>query len=136
MKEKIRAFIENGDLKRFVKFAVTGCLNTLVDYVVFTLLSVVLTVAVVPAQAAGYACGMLCSYTINRSWTFSSKSKFFSSTLLRFLIANGLVLLLSLGLIYLAHDVMGIHKLLAKLLVTGFTVVVNFILSRLWVFKK
>ena len=92
---------------------------------------------------------MLNSYIINRSWTFRSKEQFFSGQLVRFLITNLLTLILSLFalaaferlfvgpvLMELFGTQLDLNKLLIKLPVIVLTLVINFILSRLWVFRQ
>ena len=118
---------------RFIKFGVTGVMNTLVDFTVFWVLSY-LGINQFSSQVVSYSCGMFNSYIVNRSWTFNSKNKFFSRQMLRFIVANLSLLLLSLGVL-LILDKMGYAKLIAKLCATAVTMVVGFLLNRLWVFS-
>lgn len=59
----------------------------------------------------------------------------FSLQLVRFIVGNLAVLLLSVLLINLCTVQLGLGKLTAKLVVTCFTLAVNFLISRLWIFK-
>lgn len=122
------------ELKRALKFAVTGVGNTVVDFVVFTVLAVWLGANVPFSQFCGYSAGMLNSYLINRSWTFHSAQRFFSGQLLRFVFSNLVTLGLSMLLIG-AFARMGLADLFAMLLSTCVTLAVNFLFSRLWVFR-
>ena len=54
----------------------------------------------------------------------------------RFVAANVAVMLLSMVLIQAGIAYLGMSKLVAKLFTTAFTIVVNFLISRLWVFRK
>lgn len=128
-------FEKSAELARFFKFAVTGVLNTAVDFAVFLVLSY-LGVGVYIAQVVSYSAGMLNSYAVNRSWTFRSKEGFFSPAMLRFFVVNLSLLGLSLGVIWLVHGQLGFPKLLAKICATGLTVVLGFLVNRLWVFRK
>ena len=65
-------------LKKFIKFGITGVMNTLVDFVVYSLLTFGLSVNLYLAQVVGYSCGMVNSYVVDRRWTFRSKVRFFS----------------------------------------------------------
>lgn len=127
--------LNKDELKRILKFGITGVGNTLVDYAVFSVLAALLGMNVYFAQFCGYSAGMLNSYLINRSWTFQTKRRFFSMELVRFIVVNLITLLLSMLLLKVFIDVMGMSTLLAKLPTVAFTIVVNFVLSRLWVFK-
>lgn len=124
-----------GELWRFAKFGLTGVMNTLVDFIAFWVLSY-LGVNAYLSQAVSYSCGMLNSYIVNRSWTFSSKNRFFSAQMLRFIVANLSLLLLSLGVLWLISGQLGYSKLVAKLCATAVTMAVGFVVNRLWVFRE
>ncbi len=127
--------LNEDEFKRLLKFGVTGVANTLVDVGVYSLLSVALGVNVFFGQCCGYAAGMLNSYLINRKWTFQTSHRFFSLQLVRFIITNLAVLAVSLLLLKVSMDFFGMGKLVAKLATTCITLVLNFIISRLWVFR-
>lgn len=120
---------------RFLKFGITGVMNTAIDFLVFT---VVLYLGGNPyfSQVLSYSAGMLNSYLLNRSWTFQSKERIWSGQMLRFLVANLSLLVASLGVIWLVHGQIGAPELLAKLFATGMTMVVGFLVNRFWVFKQ
>ena len=124
------------ELLKAGRFAVVGEGNTLVDFSFFTLLAQGLGVNVYLSQVLGYSAGMLNSYILNRSWTFRAEGRFFSPALLRFLALNLTMLLFSTGILYLAYHLGGLPKLAAKAAATGVTMVVNFLLSRFWVFRE
>lgn len=123
------------EIKRIIKFGITGAANTLVDYLVFTILTVWLGFQPYGAQVCSYSAGTLNSYLLNRSWTFKSKERFFSVQMVKFLAANLLVMGISVLSLKCLIEWMGLPVLLAKLFNTGVTLVLNFLLSRLWVFK-
>ncbi|WP_353858072.1 GtrA family protein [Azospirillum formosense] len=53
-----------------LRFAVVGLLNTAVDFGVFLALLSLAGAPVLVANAAGFSAGTLCSFLVNRSWTF------------------------------------------------------------------
>lgn len=118
------------------KFAIVGVANTLIDMGVYALLAQLMGVNPYFAQVISYSCGMLNSYVFNRSWTFRSQARFFSPALARFVILNLVMLGVSTGLLYLFLDQLGLHKMIAKVLATGFTLCLSFVVNRLWVFKE
>ena len=131
----IKGFLKSEEAKKMIKFCITGGLNTVVDYAVFSLLSGLLSVNVYLAQFFGYAAGTLNSYIINRSWTFQAKDKFFSPAMIKFIVVNLISRSGGMGVMYLTFDLMHFNKYFAKLIVTGVTIVVNYIGSNFWVFK-
>lgn len=122
------------DIAKFIKFAITGVLNTAVDAAIFTVL-INFGANVYLAQTAGYTCGMLNSYLINRSWTFKSEEKLISLAALRFAAVNLCLLVLSFGVIYISQDILGLSHLITKLLTLCCTMGIGFIANRLLVFR-
>ena len=121
---------------RFVRFCVTGGLNTLVDFVVFFLLTSSLNWPVIPSQVLSYSAGILNSYCINRRWTFQTRNRFFSQEMLLFIGVNLAVLGVSVLSVWALTSRIGLGVLLSKLCTTALTMVLGFILNRLVVFRN
>ena len=124
------------ELLKAGKFAAVGVVNTLVDFLVFTVLAQFLQCNVYLSQVLGYSAGVVNSYVLNRSWTFRSRAGFFSPALVKFLVLSLCMILFSTGVLYLCVDVAGLPKLAGKVVATGVTMVVNFLISRFWVFGE
>ncbi|GIP38499.1 hypothetical protein J31TS4_17790 [Paenibacillus sp. J31TS4] len=122
-------------VRRFVKFNLVGVLNTAVDLLLFTILNAGLGVPYAIAQVISYAGGMANSYVWNRYWTFGDRRAPAAGQLVRFAVVNGATLGLSLLLLYLFTGLLGLPALAAKLAVTVITMGLNFIGSKLWVFR-
>ena len=69
------------EIKKILKFGVTGVMNTAVDFVVYTVLVSVCGMGLYVSQMISYCCGMLNSYVINRKWTFDTRNGFFNKIL-------------------------------------------------------
>ena len=121
---------------RFVRFCVTGGLNTLVDFVVFFLLTSSLNWPVIPSQVLSYSAGIHNSYCINRRWTFQTRNRFFSREMLLFIGVNLAVLGVSVLSVWALTSRIGLGVLLSKLCTTALTMVLGFILNRLVVFRN
>ncbi|MGP9074919.1 GtrA family protein [Geobacillus thermodenitrificans subsp. calidus] len=131
MNEMLRTFRK--EKQTAWRFAVVGASNTIVDFVVFFLL----TAAGVPAAAAqvvSYGAGVINSYIWNRRWTFQVKRKANIKEVLRFLVVNGLSFGASLAVLLAAERLAPLW--LAKLAATIAGMAVNFIGSRYWVFVE
>lgn len=133
MENFFQKYLCHGELIKLVKFGITGVANTLVDYVVFLLL-VALGLNPYFSQVCSFAAGMLNSYLINRRWTFQTKQRFFSLQIVKFVLSNLSVLAVSMILLKLFID-MAWSIPLAKLAAAFITMGVNFLVSRLWVFR-
>ena len=123
-------------LKKFIKFGITGVMNTLVDFVVYSLLTFGLSVNLYLAQVVGYSCGMVNSYVVNRRWTFQTRNRFFGREMLWFIGVNLCVLGVSVLSMWVLTTQMGFGTILSKLCTTALTMVLGFILNRLLVFRS
>jgi putative flippase GtrA len=122
------------ELIKFIKFNAVGLINTAVDFAVFTLL-VALKVNYVPAQVISYACGTLNSYIFNSRWTFQDK-KDSPRRIFAFVAVNLVALGVSIGIQALLNNEFGFKEIVSKLIALPFSIAVNFIGNRLFVFKK
>ena len=123
-------------IKKGLKFCITGGLNTIIDFVITTLLNVVLHLNINVAKPIGYLCGMANSFVVNKKWTFKTGNAATKRELIKFIIVNACMLGLSLLLINLFKSTFEMHDTLANLLSTGTVMVINFFVSNFWVFKK
>ncbi|OKP73804.1 hypothetical protein A3844_27285 [Paenibacillus helianthi] len=128
----------NAGFVQFLKFNAVGLLNTLIDFAVFTLLHS-LGMMNTPAQIISYSTGTANSFIWNKKVTFKdhnrgSQDGFDRMQLVRFIVLNLVVLGISVLLMHLLTDRFGLQVLIAKVLVTGVTVIINFFGSRKWVF--
>jgi putative flippase GtrA len=121
-------------LAQAARFSLVGVLNTLVDFAVFALL-VRAGLHYLAAQVGAYACGLTCSFLLNRSWTFRYRGSGDPLLPARFLLVNlcawsvvELALLLLVGRAELS-------ALAVKVLATPLSLAVNFLGNRFWVFR-
>lgn len=120
---------------QFLKFNAVGLLNTLIDFAIFTLLTSFGLVYAL-AQVLSYSAGTANSFILNKKVTFKDSSQGDRLQLLKFIVLNLIVLGISLLLMHLLTDQLGLQVLLSKVLVTFITVIINFVGSRKWVFLK
>ncbi|GGH38753.1 GtrA family protein [Paenibacillus segetis] len=126
-------------IEQFLKFNLVGLVNTGIDFVIFTLL-LWLGVFALLAQCISYAAGTLNSYFMNKRLTFNDRidhqQKFDIAKFTKFALINLVVLGCSLPLLSLLIHQVGLHPILAKLIVTCGTVIINFFATRKWVFVE
>lgn len=128
---------------QFIIFGLVGVLNTVVDLVVYWLL-LQLSVYYVLANILSYGAGMLNSYIWNNNVTFRSRAASdtgggksrSSATIWRFVIWNGITLLLSSVIITVLIELVGWSELWSKLIATVIIVVVQFTGMKKWVFRE
>ncbi|WP_417459320.1 GtrA family protein [Kordiimonas sp.] len=121
-----------------IRFLLVGCSNAALSYVVLVLafpLLKSLPLGGALAQAASYSAGIIWSFVLNRRFTFTgSRNDRTAPQMLRFVILQVSLLLISSGLIEAALQ-QGWPLTPSWLVVMGFVTVVNFLLSKYWVFR-
>lgn len=119
----------------FSRFAAVGGINTCIDFIVYTLLSV-LSVNYLLAQYISYICGLLNSYFMNRTWTFNRKEKANWQEFVRFACVNGSTLVVTIFFLQLFYAENHWSLAASKFAVTIIGVFINFIGTKLFVFTK
>ena len=119
---------------QFLKFGIVGISNTLLTFIVYTLLLKVFGVWYLAASAIGFAVGATNGFLLNRRWTFREHVGD-NLTPVRWAIVQGCGLALNEGLLYLfVHDA-HIDKLIAQACATVFVTLSTFFANRAWTFR-
>ncbi len=145
------------DLLQFIKFGLVGVCNTLLDYGLFYVFFALCSLNKNLAQVLATAISMTNSYLVNRYWTFNKSGAVRGGEIWRFIVVNLVSLLTTLLCLNLFHDVFMLHKgangllslmsipyalsgdnevMFCKLLAIPFSLMVNFLGNRFWVFGK
>lgn len=119
---------------QFLKFGIVGVSNTLITFVVYTLLLKVFGVWYLAASAIGFVVGAVNGFLLNRRWTFAGHVGD-AYTPVRWGVVQGCGLALNEGLLFLFVDDAGIEKLLSQAFATVVVTVVTFIVNRAWTFR-
>lgn len=155
--KKIRAVYEK--YREIIQYLFWGVMTTLVSWVTFALFSLVfrgiaaelrvfgltVSVSVLLSNVLSWICAVLFAYVTNKLWVFESKSweprivwpeiiKFFSARA-----ATGVLEIVAVPLLTAAgldQTVFGIEGMVAKVIVTVVVVILNYVLSKLLVFRK
>ena len=149
--------MKKNDVLQAGKFALVGVINTLLDYVLFFVFFSLCGFDKNIAQILATAIAMTNSYLVNRYWTFQKTGTVKGQEIIRFIVVNILSLMTTLLFLNLFYDWLALHKLanrllslssipfvldgdwavmFCKVLVMPFSLGVNFLGNRLWVFKK
>lgn len=149
--------MKKSDILQAAKFALVGVANTALDYLLFFVFMSLCRLDKNIAQILATGLAMTNSYLVNRYWTFKKTGGVKGGEIWRFILVNLLSLLTTLLCLNLFHDWLGVYKpvnrllimlgipftlqgdiavMFCKLLATPFSLAVNFLGNRLWVFKK
>ncbi|HEY1689798.1 MAG TPA: GtrA family protein [Solirubrobacteraceae bacterium] len=130
----LRRLIEAPIFAQFVKFGLVGVSNTVLTFVVFTILTKGFGVFYVLASGIGFAVGALNGFLLNRNWTFQGHQGG-SLASLRWTIVQACGLGADLGIIYLCVHSAGMPELAGQAVATIFVTVATFFVNRTWTFR-
>lgn len=140
-----------------LKFGLIGAFNTFLDYFLFWVFLSLLNFDKNIAQILATAIAMTNSYFCNRYWTFGKKGAVKLSEMWRFIVVNMCSLGVNLICLNLFCDVLKVYEwanailsavkinftlsgdmavMFCKLCAVPFSLAVNFLGNKLWVFKK
>jgi putative flippase GtrA len=119
---------------QFVKFGTVGVSNTLLTFLVYTLLLKVFGVWYLAASAIGFLVGAINGFLLNRRWTFKEHVGD-ALTPVRWGVVQGCGLGLNEALLYLLVDGARVDKLLGQAFATAVVTVLTFLANRAWTFR-
>jgi len=119
---------------QFIKFGIVGVSNTLLTFIVYTLLLKVFGVWYLAASAIGFVVGATNGFLLNRRWTFAGHVGD-ALTPVRWAVVQGCGLAINEGLLFVfVHDAR-LDKLLAQVFATAVVTVTTFLANRAWTFR-
>lgn len=133
MREKIRALIIR--YREQLAYLVVGGFTTLINYVVFILLTEGAAVHYIASNVIAWVAAVVFSYFANGKWVYRSTSRRGWKEAGEFVLTRLFSLGVETVLLMLMVDLMAMNELVAKLLVSVVVVIVNY-LSGLLVFKR
>lgn len=121
-------------LARLLRFGLTGLANSAVGWaVIFGGLWA--GMSGLAANAAGYAVGLLLSFTLNRRFVFGVTGAVSVREVAKFLAAFAVAYGVNVAVLMAAQSVLGADSPLAQLPAIGAYIVIFFLLSQFFVFK-
>lgn len=128
--------MKKDNLKELILYVVFGALTTLINIISYNLLYYVAHIANVPANIIAWILSVAFAYFTNRAWVFEKSNKNALKEATEFVSARLFTGLLDLLIMFLFVDVLkweaGIIKVASNVLV----IILNYLLSKLWIFKK
>lgn len=133
-----KTFINNKKFQHISKFGFVGCLNTILDFGVFSLLNSLFGVNYIISQILSYSSGTLNSYIFNKFWTFNDTktNKKTTKEIVQFIVVNSASLGVSLLSLSILMNDSFMNSFLAKIISMVSAQVVNFLGYRFWVFAN
>lgn len=131
--------LQRPNFLQFLKFSFVGIINTIIDFVVYFLLTrgfAFWAEHYLWAQAVSFALAVTNSFIWNSRWTFNVGKELKFQMYWRFFATNIFTfILIEITLGYMV-EYLGVFDLFAKIMAIIVSVIMNFFASRYFVFKK
>ncbi|OAA90853.1 GtrA family protein [Clostridium coskatii] len=121
---------------KLIKFCIVGAANTTITLLSFYLFNKILLINYLLSTVVSYSIGMLNSYILNKEWTFCDKDKRIVLQLIEFTMVNVVSLSLNLIIMHLLVSKLYVDTFLSQVFATGFSIISNYIGSKLIVFRS
>ncbi len=131
--------LKDKPLLELIKYGICGALSTILDIGVFWLLANVFNLYYLIANAIAWIVALFFSFLVNKYYVFESKSfkkEVWVKESVEFFGARGLACGIDMGGMYYLVSVIGVNKNYAKLIITVVVIIINYILSKYWIFKN
>lgn len=123
------------DISKFIKFAIVGVINTLLNWIIFFLLNS-LGIYYIVSNVMAYIIATINSYLWNSKWVFGYKKGIKDSASIKFIVLNIIGLILNTIILFILVDVFSIGKFIALVITTAIVMVINYVVNKVWVFKN
>lgn len=122
------------DLFRFIKFALVGVLNTLMNWIIFFILNASGFYYLV-ANIISYSISTLNSYLWNSRWVFKYQGDNKKETTLKFIVLNIFGLVLNIIILFVLVDKLKLNKMVGLIVTTAIVMIINYMINKFWVFR-
>ena len=126
--------------KEVISYLIFGVLSTLVNFVTYFIFAKLIGLDEIVSNIIAWIVAVLFAYTTNKIFVFESKNTSKSQTLkelISFLLARIFTLVLcDIAIFALLTKVLHINDLITKLITQVLTIIINYVFSKLVVFKK
>lgn len=125
--------------KFIILYGIFGVLTTVINIAVYGIFYSVLDVSNVISNIIAWVISVLFAFITNKLWVFESKSfnfKLFVKELGSFTVCRVATGVLDLGIMFVGVDLLKGPAIILKILSNVIVIILNYILSKLLVFKK
>lgn len=120
-------------------YLISGALGVVISVASYALCSRLLMLNVIVSNIISWIIAVISMYLMNKAFVFKSKcennkevfKEFFS-----FIIARILTLIIETGILYIGAEYLKINDVIVKVIAQIIVIILNYIFSKLWIFKK
>jgi putative flippase GtrA len=138
MKKRLENLMK--ERRQLALYGIFGVLTTVVNYAVYAgvYYAFGFRATTIPNIIA-WVIAVLFAYITNRKWVFESKStglKACAAEIMKFIASRLFSLLVETALLYLLVDYLGYSNMIVKILLNILVIIINYLLSKFWIFAK
>ena len=122
--------------KEVISYLIFGVLTTVVNIVVYYVFNTWLQVNYLVSNAIAWIASVLFAYITNRKYVFESKNTSMFNELVKFIGARLSTGIMDMILMWLLVDILSMNSMVSKIVVNVLVIVLNYVLSKVFVFKK
>ncbi|MCL2080940.1 MAG: GtrA family protein [Oscillospiraceae bacterium] len=123
---------------RIIRYLFAGGCTTLVNFALYTLLTRAAGMDANISNIVAVVCSVLFAYAINKLFVFRSKAENPRALLREFISfagARGMTIALDVAGLYIFHTLLGLYDIAVKAALVIIVVILNYVISRFFVFK-
>lgn len=135
--EKIKELLKK--YKFIILYGIFGVLTTIINIVTYALCYDVFNISNVVSNIIAWILSVLFAFITNKIWVFESKCfdfKIFIKELWNFIVCRLATGALDLGIMYVGVDLLKGPALILKIASNIIVIILNYVMSKLFVFKK
>lgn len=122
-------------IKRLIKYTATGCVSLTADFFILAFLTEIVHLYYLISVICSFTLSNLISYIVNRQWGFKDTKSHAYGAYLRFLFFSMAGLIMTVFLMWVFVEKLGVYYLISRIIVSGIAGIVTFILHSLFTFK-
>lgn len=136
---QIKKQLLNEKVAEIIRYIIIGGLTTAVSFSVFWILCYMVGIETNLSNIISIICAVIFAYITNKIIVFRSKThgpKELIKEAASFVFARGITIITEIGGVFLLVTVLHNPPMLSKVSVSVIIIILNYIISRFWVFKK
>jgi putative flippase GtrA len=122
--------------EEIINYLIVGGMTTLVSIVIYALFTKCFHVNYMIANVISWVISVLFAYVTNRIFVFKSKSENIILEIYQFFKYRVFSFLIEILLMYIFVELINIDDMISKVIVQVIVIVLNYVFSKLFVFKK
>lgn len=125
--------------KEPLAYVVFGILTTVVNIAVYYLMADVMKIHYLLANIIAWICSVLFAFLTNKIWVFESRlwqGKIVLAEMGSFFLARAATGVMDMLLMWMLVDIAAVEEMIAKVAVNVLVIVLNYVASKQWIFRK